>query len=226
MLVRRPSKDNPYQRKSWTYELRNFRTKTTLWTRYFPQEPPSLAWTPDYKGVLLGWPVSSGAAHEELKQFPELKSAAEKEDMLFEYVDVSTNSVVSRLLVKTNKYSFSVRSAKVDRDWVALQVSGDRVLTYSLASGKELGHVFGHSPEISSAGRVYAVSTGESGVNVYGIADSQLRRTYQFPVSIAYKKFSPDGKRLFVLTRDQTAYVLDLNSIQEQPSVTVKASPR
>jgi WD40 repeat protein len=226
LLVRRPSKDNPYQRKNWTYELRNFRTKTTLWTRYFPQEPPSLAWTPDYKGVLLGWPVASGAAREELKQFPELKSAAEKEDMLYEFVDISTNSVVGRLLAKTNKYSFSVRSAKVDRDWVALQVSGDRVLTYSLASGKEVGHVFGHSPEIASAGGVYAVSTGESGVNVYGIADSQLRRTYQFPVSVAYKKFSPDGKRLFVLTRDQTAYVLDLHSTQEQPSVTVKASPQ
>ena len=107
---------------------------------------------------------------------------------------------------------------------MAVQVSGDRVLTYSLASGKELGHVFGHSPAISSAGGVYAVSTGEGGVNVYGIANSQLRRTYQFPVSIAYKKFSPDGKRLFVLTRDQTAYVLDLNSTQEQPSGVVKAT--
>jgi WD40 repeat protein len=100
------------------------------------------------------------------------------------------------------------------------------VLTYSLASGKEVGHVFGHSPAISSAGGIYAVSTGEGEVNVYGLADSQLQRTYQFPVSIAYKKFSPDGKRLFVLTRDQTAYVLDLHSTQEQPSVTVKASPQ
>ena len=226
LLVRTPSKDNPYQRKNWTYELRNFRTKTTLWTRHFPQEPPSLTWTPDYKDVLMGWPVSSGAAHEELKQFPELKSSAEKEDMLYEFVDLGTNSVVSKLLVKTNKYSFSVRGVRVDGDWVALQVSGDRVLTYSLASGKEMGHVFGHSPAISSAGGVYAVSSGEGEVNVYGLADSQLRRTYQFPVSIAYKKFSPDGKRLFVLTRDQTAYVLDLAAAQESPSVTVKAAPQ
>jgi WD40 repeat protein len=224
LLVRTPSRDNPYQRKNWTYELRNFRTKTTLWTRHFPQEPPSLAWTSDYKEVLMGWPLSSGAAHEELKNFPELKSAAEKEDTLYEFVDISTNSIVSKLLVKTNKYSFSVRSVKVDGDWVALQVSGDRVLTYSLASGKEQGHVFGHSPVISSTSGVYAVSAGEGEVNVYGLADSQLRRNYQFPVSIAYKKFSPDGKRLFVLTRDQTAYVLDLNSTQEQPSDVVKAT--
>jgi len=31
-------------------------------------------------------------------------------------------------------------------------------------------------------------------------------------VSIAFKKFSADGKRLFVLTRDQTAYVLDVTA--------------
>ena len=63
-------------------------------------------------------------------------------------------------------------------------------------------------------------------MNVYGLADSQLRRTYQFPVSIAYKKFSRDGKRLFVLARDQTAYVLDWTSTEEQPEGTVKATAR
>jgi WD40 repeat protein len=226
LLVRKPSKNNSYQRKNWTYELRDFRTNTTLWTRNFPQEPPSLAWTPDYKEVLMGWPVSSGAAHDELKQFPDLKSSAEKEDVLYELADVRTNSIVGELLVKTNKYSFSVRSVKMDADWVALQVSGDRVLMYTLASGKEAGHVFGHAPVISSTGGVFAVTTSEGEIKVYGLADSQLRRTYRFPVSIAYKKFSPDGKRLFVLTRDQTAYVLDLAASQEQPSITVKATPQ
>jgi WD40 repeat protein len=226
LLVRKPSKNNSYQRKNWTYELRDFRTNTTLWTRNFPQEPPSLAWTPDYKEVLMGWPVSSGAAHNELKQFPDLKSSAEKEDVLYELADVRTNSIVGELLVKTNKYSFSVRSVKMDADWVALQVSGDRVLMYSLASGKEAGHVFGQAPVISSTGGVFAVTTSEGEMKVYGLADSQLWRTYRFPVSIAYKKFSPDGKRLFVLTRDQTAYVLDLAASQEQPSITVKATPQ
>ena len=215
VIVRTAARDHPYQRQNWTYELQDFRTKTTLWTRHFPHEPPSLAWDPGYKEVLMGWPVSTAAAHEELKQFPELKSAVEKEDLFYELVDLKTNSAAAKLLVKTNKNSFWVQSVKVDGDWVALQVSGDRVLTYSLASGKELGHVFGHSPAISGAGGVYAVSTGEGEENVYGLADSRLRRTYQFPASIAYKKFSRDGKRLFVLTRDQTAYVLDLTSTEE-----------
>jgi WD40 repeat protein len=210
LVVRTPSRDNPYQRKNWTYELRDFRTKTTLWTRHFPQEPPSLSWSSDYKTVLLGWRVYTDAARDELKQVPNLKSSAQREDMFYELVDVRSNSVLGRLLVKTNKYSFFVRDAEVDGDWVALPVSGDRVLTYSMASGKELGHVFGYAPVLSSVAGAYAVSTAEGEVNVYGLADSQLQRTYKFPVSVAYKKFSSDGKKLFVLTRDQTAYVLDL----------------
>ena len=224
LLVRTPSRDNPYQRKNWTYELRDFRSKQTFWTRHFPQEPPSVAWTPDYKTILLGWPVASGAAHDELKAFPDLKSSAEKEDMFYELVDVTGNEVRSKLLVKTNRYSFRVKSARIDGDWAAFEISGDRVLAYSLASGKEQGHVFGHAPAISNAGGVYAVSASDGEVNVYSLAESQLRRTYNFPTSIAYKKFSADGKRLFVLTRDQTAYVLDLDSSQKQSSVAVKAA--
>jgi hypothetical protein len=49
-------------------------------------------------------------------------------------------------------------------------------------------------------------------VNVYDLPGSKLLHSYKFPASVAYKKFSSDGKRLFVLTRDQTAYVLDLGS--------------
>lgn len=224
LLVRTPSRDNPYQRKNWTYELRDFRTKTTLWTHHFPQEPPSLAWTPDYTAVLMGWPTASAAAHDEIKQFPELKSSADREDMFYELLDVKTNSILGKAVVKTNKYSFRVKSAIVDRDWAAFEISGDRVLTYSLASGKEPGHVFGHAPLVSSAGGAYAVSAGDGEVNVYSLADSQLRQTYKFPGSVAYKRFSTDGKRLFVLTRDQTAYVLDLDPSQKQSSVSVKAA--
>ena len=222
LLVRTPSRDNPYQRKNWTYELRDFRTKQTLWTRHFPEEPPSLAWSPDFRSVLLGWPIATAAAREELKGFPELKSSTEKEDMLYELVDVNTDGVQSRFVVKTNKNSFHVKNARIDGDWAAYELSGDQVLVYSVASGKEQGHVFGHTPAISSPGVVYAVSTGDGEVNVYGLIDSQLRRSYKFPVSIAYKKFSADGKRLFVLTRDQTAYVLDLNATQEQRTALQK----
>lgn len=211
LLVRTPARDNPYVRKNWTYELRDFRSKATVWTRHFAQEPPSLAWNARHDAVLMGWPVASDAGREELKQFPAVKSSAEKEDTFYELVDVAGNSPTGTLLVKTNKYSFTVKKAELDGDWVAVAVSGDRVLIYSIASGREMGHVFGYAPMVSNAAGAYAVSAGEGEVNLYALANSELRRAYQFPAPVAYQKFSSDGKRLFVLTRDQTAYILDLN---------------
>jgi WD40 repeat protein len=210
LLVRTPARDNPSVNKNWTYELRDFRTKSTVWSRHFPQEPPSLALSPNHNVVLMGWRVSTDAARDELKQFPDLKSSAEREDVFYELVDIHSDAVLGKLLVKDNKSSFSVRHVEVDGDCVALQVSGERVLTYSIASGKEAGHVFGYSPVISSVAGAYAVSTADAMVKVYDLSNSRLRQSYQFPVSVAYKKFSPDGKRLLVLTSDQTVYVLDV----------------
>lgn len=218
VLVRTPPRDQPYVRKNWTFDVKDFRANTIIWSRHFDQESPSISWTSDYSGALLGWSVFTDAAHEELKQFPELKSSAEKEDMLYELVDLHSNALRGKLLVKTNKSSFKVTHSVVEGDSVALQVTGDRTLLYSLSSGKEIGHVFGYSPVISTAAGVYAVSTGEGAVNIYDLAGSTLQRSYQFPVSIAYKRFSPDGKRLLVLTRDQTVYVIDLAASPTQVS--------
>ena len=212
LLVRTPPRDSPHSRKDWTYELRDYRTKKTIWQRHFAEESPTIAVTLDYHALLMGWPVSSAAAHEELRELPVLKSSAEKEDVLYELVDVKSGVVSGKVVVKTNKYSFQVRSAIAEGDWLLVQVSGERVLTYSFATAKELGHVFGHAPVISTAAHAYAVTTSDNEVNVYDLASSRLRNTFKFPVSVAYKRFSADGKRLFVLTRDQTAYVLDLDA--------------
>ena len=224
LIVRTPAKESGNQRKNWNYELRDFRTSKTIWTRHFPYEPPAFALTPDHHAAFMAWPASCESAKEEMKQFPDLKGAAEKEDIFYEVMDLKSSSVTGKLLVKTNKLSFQVRGARVDGDWVAVQASGDRVLTYALSSGKETGHVFGVAPILSSVAGIYAVSTREGEVNVYGLTDSQLWRTYQFPGSIVYKKFSGDGKQLFVLTRDQTAYVLDLNAAPEPSTDGVKAN--
>ncbi len=218
VLVRTPPRDNQYMRKNWTYDLKDLRTNSIVWSHRFPHEYPSLSWTPDYSAVLMGWSASSDAAHEELKQFPDLKKTAEKEDMFYELFDVRTNTLRGKLLVKTNKASFNVMNAVVEGDSVAVQVSQNRTLIYSLSSEKEIGHVFGHSPVISTAAGAYAVSTAEGAVNIHDLLNSQLRRSYKFPVSVAYKRFSPDGKRLFVLTRDQTAYILDLTAAPAEAS--------
>jgi hypothetical protein len=114
--------------------------------------------------------------------------------------------------VHTNKGSFRIVSSYLDGDWAAFEISGNRVLVYSLASGEEKMRIFGLVPVVHASSGQMAVSTAEGEVDLYDLATSQVRRKYNFPVPVMYERFSPDGKRLFVLTRDQTAYTLDLTS--------------
>jgi hypothetical protein len=95
-------------------------------------------------------------------------------------------------------------------DWVAVTASGNQVLTYSLASGEEKGHFFGTHPLLSSVSGLVAVENEAGELTIYDLATSQLREKYVFPEPISIKRFSPDGKRLFVLTVNQTVYILDV----------------
>ena len=73
-------------------------------------------------------------------------------------------------------------------------------------------HLFGLSPALHAGTRQLAISTATGELDLYELGNPQVKREYQFPTSVAYKTFSSDGKRLFVLTRDQTAYILDLTA--------------
>jgi hypothetical protein len=210
LISEKCAKENAFARKDCTLDLQDLTTKTTIWSRHFPKEAPLITFYPEAGRALLRWIVGEPAARDEMQQFPDLKGTADKEDYLLEAVDLHKNTVSGKLLVRTSKGSFTVRHAAMSGDWVALSVSGDRVLTYSLATGEAKGHVFGVDPILSAAAGEFAVSTSRNHVVVYELATSSLRDEFEFSAPVAYKKFSPDGKRLFILTRDQTAYILDL----------------
>jgi WD40 repeat protein len=214
------AKDSGFVRKDCTITVQDFSGKNTIWSRRFPREAPVLNWNMQSGTVLLHWPLLESAAHDELQQFSELKAKAEKDDFLFEQLDFHKDAVTGKLLVKTNRGSFRPEYAVSSGDWLLLGVSGDRVLTFSFSSGQEKGHVFGADPVVSATAGRFAVSTSTGGVDLYDLDGTQLRRQFKFPTSIAYKQFSPDGKRLFVLTYNQTAYVLDLTV----PEITAASS--
>ena len=195
-------------RKDWTFEIQDYRNKTTVWSRRFPHEVPNLSLRSG--GILLEWPANADAAKQEIQKFPEL-GPAEKGDIFLELVDMKRDSVAARMLLHTNKGSFRISDTSVDGDWIAFETTGDRVLVYSLASGEEKMRIFGVSPLIHAASHQMAVWTATGELDLYELGSSQVKRKFNFPTAVAYARFSPDGKRLFVLTRDQTAYTLDLS---------------
>jgi len=191
-------------------EIKDVRDGHSLWTHHFAHEVPGFFF--DSGKILFAWAVSESGGHDELQRFPELKAHADKDDYLCEVLEVGKDDVVGKVLIKSNKHSFRLEHAIFSGPWIIAAATGNQILTYDLNSGEEKGHFFGSRPVVSSTGGMLAVENESGQIKLYDLATSQLRRELVFSGPISFKRFSPDGKRLFVLTANQTVYILDLTA--------------
>ncbi len=192
-----------------TVEVRDVRDGRVLWARDFPHDAPSL--TLGSGVVLLKWSLRNTSGREELRKYPDLKNGANDSDYFLEKIDLQTDRVVGKFVIKTNKGSFTVNRLLSFGDWVVASASGNQVLSYSLATGQEIGHFFGTEPTASPSG-LLALEHEPGQLSVYDLTTSRLKQQYTFADPISFKVFSPDSMRLFVMTVSQTAYVLDLTA--------------
>jgi WD40 repeat protein len=202
---------NSYERKDWTVDVHDLLTQRSLWSRHFPGEKPVITLQAEHT-LLLGWSLIEGAGRDELQKFPDIKDKGEREDYLVEILDFSRDAVTSKVLVKTSRRSFRIEDVKTDGDWVLVSASADQNMVYSSTTGEEKTHVFGRQPALSAASGQFAVLNPSNQVNLYDLATGNPRRQLTFSTPVAFEKFSPEGKRLFVLTRDQTVYILDVSA--------------
>ncbi len=221
MLVTKPRKEGNGGSKN-DIEVRDIRSGTVLWSRYFHDELPFITFDTENDTVLLRWRVSQTGARKELKAFPELSRRAEKDDYLCEILDAKTGNVLSPLIFKTNKGSLRYLRTGATRNWAVAQAAGDQIITYALPSGEEKGHFFGANPVISAVG-LLALDSEKREVTVYDLASSEPRQQYAFAQPVAFKMFSADGKRLLVFTADQTVYLFDATTTAPaEPAVASK----
>lgn len=211
LICRRPSHPDSDPGRDSKIEVLNLLTKGVLWSRYFPKEVPEVSMQSGHR-VLLDWPLSDSAGREEMQKFTDLKGNAERDDHLIELLDLSSDRVSGKILLKTTKRSFEVEQVAVDGDWLLVSASDDQVLIYSLAKGEEKAHVFGDRPSLSAMSGQFAVRNSLSQVNVYDLATGAQRRQLEFGRPVIFQEFSPDGQRLFVLSGDETAYTIDLRA--------------
>ena len=87
------------------------------------------------------------------------------------------------------------------------------MLIYSLSSGEQKGKVFGDRAALSAATNLLCVENERGQVTVYDLKTMEKRDTFTFASPVSLAQFSDDGKSLFVLTANQTAYVLDMTPL-------------
>jgi WD40 repeat protein len=138
----------------------------------------------------------------------------EKEgDYFLQVLDARAGTTVGRLLIETGKGSFRIFRVTVDGDWVAISDTYNRVLIYSLSSGEQKGKVFGNSAIINPSGKLLCVENEDGQLTIYDLVSMEKRDQFVFSSPIKLARFTPEGKSLFVLTANQSAYFLDVSAL-------------
>jgi len=128
-------------------------------------------------------------------------------------LDLKDGKALGKLLIETGKGSFRITDVLTSGDWVAISDTQNRTLVYSLSSGQQKGKVFGRLTAISPESNLLCVENGEGLLTLHELASFEKREQFTFPSRVSLVRFSDDGKRLFVLTSDQTVYLLDVSSV-------------
>jgi len=218
LVIRRPARKGTSLGDGMEIEVRDVVRNVTLWTRAFDVDPP-LVWTNPRspESIALTWPMTSNPARAAVRSDPALarQPAAMRPidaDLLVEAVDLRTGSTRRNLIFETGNGSFAVASIQIDGGIVAVADSQNRVHILSLDTGELRGRVFGNHAVLSPAAGAFVVENGPGTLTVYDAVTLRRKDAYSFSHNVSVTSFSPDGRRLFVLTADQTAYVLDLTA--------------
>jgi len=199
-------------------EVSDSRTMTPLWSKPYPREAPRVWVAPQYNTAALVWDVSDEAAKTEIRSDPRLTqqqaTMKEKEgDYFVQVLDIRNGNKLGTLLVETGKGSFRLANVFAAGDWVIVTDTRNRVLTYSLTSGAQLGRFFGGFATVSLTTNLLCVENEIGKLAIYDLKTTEKRDEFVFSSPIAMLRFSADGRKLFVLTSNQTAYLVDVSSL-------------
>jgi WD40 repeat protein len=220
LLVRKPNGKDQNVRQNITLEVRDATSNAVLWTRPIPSEAPTISFSSLSGSAALMWRLSSASAASEIKANPDIAKRAElvpkdERNYLIEILNGHTGKLQGALVVDTNKGSFGPVSVIAEGDRVIISDSANRLEVYSLSSGQQTAKVFGRLALVSSSAGVLATENEAGQLLIYDLATMEKRDELLFNSTIAMKRFSDDGKRLFVLTAAQTAYVFEVAALSK-----------
>jgi hypothetical protein len=200
-------------RKNVIVEVSDAQTMKVLWSKSYPKEAPGAWIAPAYGSVAMVWDVSSETAKAEIKADPALaKRQAELKEKTGDYylqiLDIQTGNSLGKLLIETGKGSFRLENVLAAGDWVIVTDTQNRILVYSLKTGDLVGRAFGGYDTVSLAKQLLCVENEIGKLAIYDLNTMEKRDEYVFSNPISLLRFSTDGLRLFVLTKNQSVYFL------------------
>lgn len=227
VLVRKSLKEDKESEQSSLaeevrFELRDIVGDKLVWSRDFPKEAPGF-FVDEFSGrLILYWTLGSNAGKAKLKEDAALAARAKQlgnknDDYLLEIVDAFAAKTVGTLLIETGKGSFDIESAFSEGNWLIVRDSENRVLAFSTADGELKHRFFGAKVTLNPAASQIAVENNAGELTLYDLNTGDSQGRFVFKNGTTFARFSLDGKRLLVITDNQTAYAFDLDKARAQP---------
>lgn len=202
------------------FELKNLLTGKTVWTRDFPKEAPRFNFDSFSGRLILYWRLGSDVGKARLKDDPQLATRANElgnkdDDYLMEVVDAFAGNTVGTLLLETGKGSFFIRYGFSEGNWLVLTDNEHRVLVYSIKDGDLRHRFFGNTAAVNPARNQIVIENYPGELTVYDLDSGDSIARMNFGREVAFLRFTLDGRKLFVLSKEQTAYSLDVDKIKQ-----------
>lgn len=222
LVVRKPQKTGGSLYKDVTVEVQDVASGQVVFSQRFPNLVPSVFIDPRAGLLIFASGVSAKSANSSATDQVQAQVSwpdAKKSVYEIQIVDLISGKKIRDIHIDSGKFSFAIRDIGATRDFLTVADSENRVQLYSMATGQQIGIVFG-GPAYLSSGNTMSVVTQKGKIALYECAALKKLKEYDFPSAAIYSQLSNDGHRLVVLTADQTAYLL---RTQLEPKVTAQA---
>lgn len=205
---------NRYARRNFELQAMDIVSLNPLWSRTFSRQGPSVFGSAFTGKLVFLWNAKADGLRDELAHDARLQSFWDKEkpgemDYFLEVLDARDGVVAGGAVVHTGKYSFVPETLEAAGDWLVVTDNLNRVLLYSSPSGERKAKWFGYHPQISRNGQWLCLTNGAGHLVIYDLRTLKQVRDLSFATHVSGYTFSEDGKRLLVLTDDQTAFIFD-----------------
>ena len=209
LIVRKPGKEGLLF-KDVTLEVQGVTTGEVVFSQHFPGLMPATFVHPEASLLVFASGVSEKAENTSARDQIQSQFSwpdAKKSVYELQVVDLISGKKMRDIHIDSGKFSFAIRDIRATREYLDVADSENRVQLYSLQTGQQIGIVFGGPASISPGGTMSVVTSGNK-IALYECATLKKLQEFDFASDPVYSHLSDDGKRLLVLTGDQTAYEL------------------
>jgi hypothetical protein len=194
-------------------------TGKQLWTRSFTGLPPIPFADPQGERLVLSWKAKSAGATAAAMRVAQAKDALKSakltdHDSFLEALDARTGKPLGGVLVQSGTGPLNFDSIFSTGDAIIFSRDAVRIYIYSMRDGQLKARLVGVRPSANAQSNLLALSTGSGQLTIYDLNTAAKLDEQIFPDPIAYTHFSEDGQRLFVLTENQDAFVMDMTGVR------------